>query len=119
MICDFRYRKTSAGQGVEKFDAGSSGRGDDPLPREHPTPNTPALDTESRQETVVSAHTTAILDEPQQDVPGSSAAASQFEDSYDDFSIAGVPDLTPELFLDPLLHPDKVACMLERWMSLL
>jgi hypothetical protein len=55
-----------------------------------------------------------ILGELPQDVPGSSAAAaSPFEGTLDDFSIDDVPDPTLELFLDPLLHPDKVACMLE------
>lgn len=48
------------------------------------------------------------------DVPGSSAAAAPYcEGNLNEFSIDYVYDPTLELFLDPLLHPDKVACMLE------
>lgn len=54
-----------------------------------------------------------VLDEVQQDIPGSSAAAPPLEGSRDEFSIDDVVDPTLELFLDPLLHPDKVICMVE------
>jgi hypothetical protein len=52
--------------------------------------------------------------EPQQSAPGdTTVATSTFEGSPNDFSINDVPDPTMELLLDPLLHPDKVSCMME------
>lgn len=60
-----------------------------------------------------SANIGGILGELPHDVPeNSTAATSPFEGSLDDFCIDDVPDPTLELFLDTLLHPDKIACML-------
>jgi hypothetical protein len=50
---------------------------------------------------------------PQSAPRDTTAAASTFEGSHDDFLINDVPDPTMELFLDPLLHPDKESCMME------
>lgn len=181
LIFDFYYRKSSTSQGVEKSGTGPSNRCDDPLPREQPTPTTPAPEKGSRKEiavlaeparetklpapivigevptdegagrdkakdlTVAEPAAKSSSPEPQdpgrvevpphmdaadirdasanvgdmlgglpQDIPESSvAAASPFVGSLDNFSIDDVPDPTLELFLDPLLHPDKIACMLE------
>lgn len=52
--------------------------------------------------------------EPPRSAPGdTTAAASTFEGSSDDFLINDVLDPTMELLLDHLLHLDKASCMME------
>jgi hypothetical protein len=55
-----------------------------------------------------------VAEQLQQNAPeGPAAAASTFEGRQSEFCIIDILDLTLELLLDPLLHPDKVSCMLE------